>query len=126
MGVFIVGVLCLEIVSGRRNIHKRLSPDLIYINDGLHEQGKLLNIFNPRLVSQSEGEKAEVPRLMKTYIISERSGIQYVVAMLLVVVHQGMEIDQDQELSGTGNNHLSSVRKIQAKPLQGSHVNEAY
>ena len=35
MGVFIVGVLCLEVVSGRRNIHKRLSPDLIYINDGV-------------------------------------------------------------------------------------------
>ena len=83
-----------------------------------------MNIVNPRLVTQSEGEKAEVPRLMKTYNISERSGIQYVVAMLLVVVHQGMEIDQYQELSGTGNNRLSSVRKIQAKPLQGSHVNE--
>ncbi|KAG0561218.1 hypothetical protein KC19_9G046400 [Ceratodon purpureus] len=98
--VFSFGVLCLEVVCGRRNMDERLRPDMVYLVKWawkLHEQGRLLNLVDPTLVLQDD-EKPQVQRLINTALLcvqhtgERRPSIARVVSML-----QG---DADLELVG--------------------------
>lgn len=65
------GALCLEFGSGRRNIDKKLPPDVMYFNDWawkLHEQDRLLYSVDSRLVFR-EGEKLGMQRLISIALL---------------------------------------------------------
>jgi len=88
--VFSFGVLCLEVVSGRKNINEKLPPDEIYLPNWawrLHGQGRVMDLVDPTMSLQDE-EKLEVQRLITTSLLciqisaEPRPSMERVVAML--------------------------------------------
>uniref|UniRef100_A0A7I4CXT0 Protein kinase domain-containing protein n=2 Tax=Physcomitrium patens TaxID=3218 RepID=A0A7I4CXT0_PHYPA len=88
--VYSFGVLCLEIVSGRRNIDDSYPPGEMYLSKwvwDLHRQGKLVDSVD-RTMNLRDEEKVEVLRVINIGLLciqneaEERPGMERVVAML--------------------------------------------
>nr|XP_024365978.1 putative serine/threonine-protein kinase [Physcomitrium patens] len=88
--VYSFGVLCLEIVSGRRNIDDSYPPGEMYRSKlvwDLYRQGKLVDSVD-RTMSLRDEEKVEVHRVMNIALLciqneaEERPSMERVVAML--------------------------------------------
>lgn len=88
--VYSFGVLCLEIVSGRRNIDDSYPPGEMYLSKwvwDLHRQGKLVDSVD-RTMSLRDEEKVEVLRVMNIALLciqneaEERPSMERVVVML--------------------------------------------
>jgi len=88
--VFSFGVLCLEVVSGRRNIDEKLPMDEMYLSKWawmLHGARNLMQLVDSTLVLQDD-EKLEVTRLINTALLclqhneEQRPTMARVVAML--------------------------------------------
>ncbi|KAG0559504.1 hypothetical protein KC19_10G110300 [Ceratodon purpureus] len=88
--VFSFGVLCLEVVSGRRNIDEKLPPNQMYLSKWaweLHRVGNLMDLVDSTMSLQDE-EKQEVQRVINIALLciqnvaEERPTMERVVAML--------------------------------------------
>ncbi|KAG0557806.1 hypothetical protein KC19_11G158400 [Ceratodon purpureus] len=124
--VYSFGVLCLEVLSGRRNIDETMPLDEIYLSKWawkLHGEGKLMDLVDPTLVL-SEDEKLEVPRLINIALLcsqdaaEQRPTMARVVAMLqhdteseVVVLNSGKKERQLDSLQvlGLGKEELTTV-----------------
>ncbi|KAG0618722.1 hypothetical protein M758_4G087800 [Ceratodon purpureus] len=112
--VFSFGVLCLEIVSGRRNIDEKYSPDEMYLSKwawDLHRRDKLMDLVDPHMSLQDE-EKLEVHRLINIALLciqnepEQRPSMERVVAML-----QGESEAEVVALKpGNDEHYLESIR----------------
>ncbi|KAG0561582.1 hypothetical protein KC19_9G075500 [Ceratodon purpureus] len=128
--VFSFGVLCLEVVSSRRNMDERLRPDMVYLVKWawkLHGQGRLLDLVCPTLSLQDD-EKPQVQRLINTALLciqhtgEQKPSIARVVSMLQgdadleVVVNPGAEDQYHQmdsaRLLDLGNSAVSRVNDV--------------
>jgi serine/threonine protein kinase len=88
--IFSFGILCLEVVSGRRNIDERRAPTEMYLSKqawDLQRHGKLMDIVDPSMSLQDE-ERGEVHRVINIALLciqneaELRPSIERVVAML--------------------------------------------
>ncbi|KAG0615338.1 hypothetical protein M758_5G033200 [Ceratodon purpureus] len=128
--VFSFGVLCLEVLSGRRNIEETVPLDEIYLSKWawkLHGEGNLMDLVDPRLILQDE-EKVEVQRLINIALLcsqdaaEKRPTMARVVAMLqhdteseVVVLTSGKKERQlnSLQLLSLGKEELTSVSETE-------------
>ncbi|KAG0564234.1 hypothetical protein KC19_8G094300 [Ceratodon purpureus] len=126
--VFSFGVLCLEVVSGRRNIDETKPPDEAYLSQWawkLHRAGKLMDLVDPTL-SLKDDEKLEVQRLINIALLcvqnapEQRPNMTGVVAMILnyteseVMVLNALDEEQSLEsvrLLAFGKSGLTTVKE---------------
>ncbi|XP_073389851.1 uncharacterized protein [Physcomitrium patens] len=76
--VYSFGVLCLEVLSGRRNIDETMPLDEVYLSKWawkLHSEGKLMELVDPALIL-SEGEKVELQRLINIALLCSQSAAE--------------------------------------------------
>ncbi|KAG0557801.1 hypothetical protein KC19_11G158300 [Ceratodon purpureus] len=124
--VFSFGVLCLEVLSGRRNIDETVPLDEIYLSQRawkLHGESKLMDLVDPTLILRDD-EKAEVQRLINIALLcsqdvaDQRPTMAKVVAMLqhdtdseVVVLNSGKKERQldSLQLLGLGKEELTTV-----------------
>lgn len=128
--VFSFGVLCLEILSGRRNIDETMPLDEVYLSKWawkLHGEGKLVDLVDPTLILQDD-ERAEVLRLINIALLcsqdaaEQRPTMARVVAMLqhdtesevVVVASVSQERQLDSlRLLGLGKEELITVSETE-------------
>lgn len=88
--VFSFGVLCLEIISGRRNIDEKYPLDKVYLTRwiwDLYRQDKLMDLVDKTMTLKDE-EKMEVHRAINIALLciqneaEQRPSMEQVVAML--------------------------------------------
>ncbi|KAG0557516.1 hypothetical protein KC19_11G136800 [Ceratodon purpureus] len=130
--VFSFGVLCLEVLSGRRNIEESLPLVEVYLSKWawkLHAEGKLMDLVDPTMNLQDD-EKADVQRLFNIALLcsqdsaEERPTMAKVVAMLqhdseseVVVLNSGKKERQldSMQLLGFGKEELITVTEDEAE-----------
>lgn len=100
--VYSFGVVCLEIVSGRRNIDNKMEPDQVVLTNWAlkqHQEGRIIDILDPRLDSLSEIEFAEINQVVLTALLclqqdeARRPLMANVVAMLQGDLHATVDIE---------------------------------
>ncbi|KAG0557513.1 hypothetical protein KC19_11G136600 [Ceratodon purpureus] len=114
--VFSFGVLCLEVLSGRRNIEESVPLDEVYLSKWawkLHAEGKLMDLVDP-IMNLQDDEKADVQRLFNIALLCSQDSAEERPTMARVVAM--LQHDTESEVvvlnSGKRERQLDSVRLL--------------
>ncbi|KAG0605521.1 hypothetical protein M758_9G065600 [Ceratodon purpureus] len=113
--VFSFGVLCLEVISGRRNIDQKLPQKKMYLSKWAWElhgnQGNLLDLVDPTLILQDE-EKPRVQRMIKIALLCLQDAPEQRPTMARVVAMLHGDIDSEVVVLSPGKDekYLESLR----------------
>ncbi|KAG0504688.1 hypothetical protein M758_11G071100 [Ceratodon purpureus] len=114
--VFSFGVLCLEVVSGRRNIDELKLGDEAYLSKWawkLHREGNLMDLVDPKL-NLRDDERLEVQRLINIALLCVQNTAEQRPTMARVVAM--LQNDSESEVlvlnSGDEEQSLDTVRLL--------------
>ncbi|KAG0584545.1 hypothetical protein KC19_3G217100 [Ceratodon purpureus] len=117
--VYSFGVLCLEIISGRRNIDETKPLEQIYLSKWawlLHEQNNLMELVDPQLHLNDE-EMHDVQRVINVCLICIQNAAEKRPTMARVVSILQSDTESEIQVLGEGNEPSYKSNRSRTKSL---------
>ncbi|KAG0624025.1 hypothetical protein M758_3G218500 [Ceratodon purpureus] len=111
--VYSFGVLCLEIISGRKNIDETAPIEQIYLSKWawlLHEQDRLMELIDPELQLTTDEEVRDVQRVINVCLLCIQNSAEKRPSMARVV--SILQSDTESEVIVLGEGKLSGRRSL--------------